>query len=314
MRLVIGPILALAVLAAPAAASAHGRSATVALDFRLTLSQASRQLPGVHVKVLDGDRDLQVTADPSVSVVVKGIIHEPFLRIDSAGVWANASSPTATLDAIVPTGRSGWIRLGGGRTATWHDHRLAPPQVGTPGPAGMFTIPVTIDGKAALIDGTFVRVARPSPWPWLVGALAVVGGIAAAMRRHGVRATLTVGLGVAGGVAGLVAVTTFAVRDAPTGGVAWLQVVTALAIAAVLVVVLVRLEGRRRVHAAGVIGGIAAAASLSSLSVFWHGAVVSALPGDAARAACGLALLLGAAAAGLSFLPDFDEPVRRVAR
>jgi hypothetical protein len=44
--------------------------------------------------------------------------------------------------------------------------------------------------------------------------------------------------------------------------------------------------------------------------VYWHGNVISALPGAAARVVCTIALVCGVAAAVLSFLPDFDEPVR----
>ncbi len=50
--------------------------------------------------------------------------------------------------------------------------------------------------------------------------------------------------------------------------------------------------------------------SLSSLPVYWHGVVISALTPDLARAVCEIALVFGVAAAALSFLPDFDEPVR----
>ena len=106
------------------------------------------------------------------------------------------------------------------------------------------------------------------------------------------------------------AVTTFAVRAAPSGGVAWLQLVSGLVVAVAFGGLLVYLRGIRRVHAAGVIGVIAAAVSISSLPVFWHGVVVSALPATGARLACALALVCGAAAAALSFLPEADEPRR----
>jgi hypothetical protein len=105
-------------------------------------------------------------------------------------------------------------------------------------------------------------------------------------------------------------VTTFAVRAAPTGGVAWLQLVSGIVVGVALAGLLAWFRGRQRVHTAGVVGVLAAAVSLSSLPVFWHGVVVSALPDDAARAACALALVCGAAAGVLSFLPEFDEPVR----
>ena len=239
-----------------------------------------------------------------------GRSNEPLLRIDSTGVWANADSPTATGDKLVSATRHGWVHLSGGNTVTWHDHRLAPPPSSAVGPVGRFVIPIDVNGAPAAISGTFFRVARPALWPWLAGGARPAGAILAAIRRRPLRGPLTIGLGVAAGLAALVEVTTFAVSDAPTGGVAWLQIVTALLIAAVLAGLLVRLRGRSRVHAAGVVGAIAAAVSLSSTPVFWHGVVISALPAVGARAVCGFAILAGVAAACLSFLRDFDEPVR----
>lgn len=59
--------------------------------------------------------------------------------------------------------------------------------------------------------------------------------------------------------------------------------------------------------AAAVGPGVASAAvTLASLSVFWHGVVISALPRGAARLACAVALVGGAAAAALSLLPEFE--------
>jgi hypothetical protein len=298
------------VLALPAQASAHGRAATIALDYRLTLDPATLALPGVHVRVLDGDRDFQVQVDPGVRLVVRGELDEPLLRVDGSGVWVNGSSPTATLDGIIPSSSHGWVQLSGGRSIAWHDHRLSPPPASKPGPAGRFAVAIEIDGRPGSISGTFVRVARPAPWPWAVAAAVLVGGIVVVLRRRSLRAPLTVGVGVAAGIAALAEVTTFAVRDAPTGGVAWLQVGTAVGVGLVLAALLVRLHGRARAHAAGVVGAVAAAVSLGSLPVFWHGVVISALPALLARAVCGLAIVGGGAAAALSFLPDFDEPVR----
>jgi hypothetical protein len=175
-------------------------------------------------------------------------------------------------------------------------------------------IPITVDGRPATIGGTFWRVPSPAAWPWLVGALAFAGAIAAAaVFRRGWRAYLTVGLGTAAGLGALVAVTTFAAKDAPNGRIAWLQIAAGVLVGLVLAAVLVVLHGGRRVHAAGVVGAIAAAASIGSLPVFWHGVVISALPATSARFVCGLAFVGGAAAAALSFLPDFDE-VRQVRR
>jgi hypothetical protein len=305
--------MGLLALVLPGVAAAHGRGAPVALDFRLLLAPAASSLAGVHVRVLDGDRALEARVDRGVDLLVRGSLREPMIRIDDRGVWANASSPTATADGVVSSGRSGWVQVGEGRSFAWHDHRLTPPPVSKPGPAGHFRIPVEVEGRAAMIGGTFVRVARPALWPWLLGAVGVGAVIAAVARRKPWRAALTIGLGIAAGVAALTAVTTFAVRAAPTGGVAWLQLVSGIVVATALGALLLYLRGRARVHAAGAVGVIAAAVSLSSLSIFWHGIVVSALPATGARLALLVALVCGVAAVGLSFLPDFDAPRRRQA-
>ena len=310
LRLRTAVPVALVALALPAQAAAHGRGATIALDYRLALDPAVRSLPGVHVRVLDGDRDLQVRADRGVRVVVLGALREPLLRIDGTGVWVNASSPTAASDRLVSGSMRGWVHLNGGRTIVWHDHRLAPPPATAAGPAGQFSVPLTLDGHPASITGTFFRVARPPVWPWALAAIGLVAGIVVAVRRRTFRGALTIGLGVCAGAAALSLVTTFAVRDSPTGGVAWLQLAGAVSVAGALGVLLIRLHGRSRVHAAGVVGAVAAAVSLSSLSVFWHGVVISLVPGTAARALCVVAIAGGVSAAAISFLRDFDEPVR----
>ena len=102
-------------------------------------------------------------------------------------------------------------------------------------------------------------------------------------------------LAVVSAAAALVAIGAFAVRDAPTGGVA---------------VAPARRRSRRRRRsrggarshprlaartAAGVVGALAAAAMLSSLPVFWHGVVDLRAAGDGARLACALALVGGVA-------------------
>jgi hypothetical protein len=312
VRLVAGAVVVagLLALALPGAASAHGRGAAIALDFRLLLDPPGSALSGVHVRVLDGDRALEARVEDGVDLLVRGTLREPMIRIDERGVWANAASPTATADGVVSTGSSGWVQVGEGRSLAWHDHRLTPPPVSKPGPAGRFAIPVVVDGRDGMIGGTFVRVARPALWPWLVAVGAIAAAIVAVVRLTTRRGALTIGLGVTAGVTALVAVTTFAVRSAPSGGVAWVQLVSAFVVALALAGLLVYFRGRSRVHAAAAMGVVAAAVSLSSLSVFWHGVVVSALPATGARLALMLALVCGAAAAVLSFLPEFDESPR----
>ena len=284
-------------MVAPAGASAHGRSPTVAIDYRLTLAPAPA---GLAVKILDGDRSLEARVAPGATLLVRGLLQEPMLRIGSAGVFANAASPTAQSDKIVGAG-TGWQRVGSGRTFAWHEHRLTPA-----GAAGGFRIPVVVNGKATIIAGTYLRVPRPALWPWLGGGAALAAAIGAASLRRRLQLPLALGAGVVAGLAALAAVIAFALRDRPSGGIGWLPIGAGIAVGLAFAVPLLRLHGRRRAHAAGLVGAVAAAVTIESLPVFWHGVVISALSADGARLACGLALLLGVTAAALSLLPELD--------
>lgn len=291
--------LAAAGLAAPAQASAHARGPAVAIDYRLRVTSAPA---GVHVRILDGDRSLEVSVVRGSTMLVTGLLHEPMLRIDG-GVWANQASPTAHADRVVTEAgaRTGWVQLSGARSFAWHDHRLTPA-----GPRGRFAIGVRVNGRPAEIAGSFVRVPRPALWPWLAGVAAFGAAVWAVAARSAHRLPLTVALAVGAGCAALVTSIAFAVRDRPGGGVGWLQIGTAVAVALALGVPLARFRGRRRAQAAGVMGAVAAAVTLALLPVFWHAVVISALPGDVVRFACTLAVAGGVAAATLSLLPEFD--------
>ena len=96
MRPVVALVVALAALALPAMAAAHGRTATVALDYRLRFDASVRAIPGVRVRVLDGDRSLQLQVDPRQTVVVKGLLNESVLRIGPDGVSQASSRRTWT--------------------------------------------------------------------------------------------------------------------------------------------------------------------------------------------------------------------------
>jgi hypothetical protein len=297
LRKALLTLAAVAALAAPAQASAHPRGPAVALDYRLRLAPAPT---GLRVHILDGDRSLETTAVAGSRVIVRGYLREPMLRFDAQGVFANASSPTAQSDRLVKQG-SGWVRVASGRTFAWHEHRLTPS-----GARGAFSIPVQVDGRPGAIAGTFVRVPRPALWPWLAGAVVLAGAVWAGAARRRLRLPLATGLGVAAGAAALAAAIAFALRDRPDGGTGWLQIGTAAAVALALGLPLARLHGRRRAQAAGVAGAVAAAVTIASLPVFWHGVVISALPADVVRLACEVALVGGASAAALSLLPEFD--------
>ncbi len=292
----------------PANAAAHGRGPVVALDDRLVIG---RPVDGIGVRVLDGDRSLQVTAQPGQTVIVRGYLDEPMIRFAGGSVEANRASPTASADRIVTAG-TGWKRVADGRSFAWHDHRLAPPTRGGNGTVGTWSVPLTIDGRTAAITGTFVRVRGPSVVAWLLGAAAALGTIViVAVRRPRTRAALVLALAIVAAGAALVAITAFAVRDAPTGGVQWFQLAGGAVVGIAAAAVLARTRGTRRTAAAGVIGALAAAAMLSSLPIFRHGVVVSALPAGFARLTCAAAVVAGLCAAGLSLVADQSPRLAR---
>jgi len=300
--------MALLALMLPANAAAHGRGPTVAIDDRVVVARAA---PGIVVHVLDGDRALHLTVAPGHDVIVRGYLGEPMIRFADGLVSVNRASPTANADRIATTG-TGWRTVVHGRTYAWHDHRLAPPPSSHDGPAGSWSVPLTVDGKRSAIAGTFWHVPPPSLLPWVVGGLAMIAAVAAlAARLPRRRGPLALGLSILAAVAALVAIGAFAVRDAPTGGIQWFQLAGGLIVAAAAAAVLLRSHGTRRTAAAGVIGALAAAAMLSSLPVFRHGVVISALPATLARLACALALVGGVCAAAVSLVADAP---RRLAR
>ncbi len=292
-------VMAVLALLLPANAAAHGRGPTVALDDRLAVAAAP---PGLRARILDGDRSLELTVDAHQTVIVRGYLGEPMIRFANGSVSANRSSPTANADRVVPAGR-GWTRVASGRTFAWHDHRLAPP----PDPTGRlqrWSVPLKVDGRTAAIAGTFTHVPPPALVPWLLGAVAGLAGVlAAARRRPRARGALVLALAVGAGACALVAIAAFAVRDAPTGGVQWFQLGSGTVVAVVAAVVLARTRGERRANAGGVIGALAAAAMLGSLSIFRHGVVISVLPAGLARLVCAAAVVAGVGAAAISFLP-----------
>ena len=296
-RRLVAPLLAFVTLAVPASASAHPKSATVALDYRLVLDRATGVLPGVSVRILDGDRDLRIGVRHG-SLTVLGDLDEAMLRIGATGTWVNQASVTAQAARLTGVGH-GWRRIGGS-TFTWHDHRLAPPPYdgGRTGTVARFTIPATLNGSRVTIGGAFVRYRRPSPWAWLgAAALVVAAAIVATRLRPKVRSPLALVLGTLAGLAALTAFVTFGVADAPNGQAAWVQLGLGVVLAVVVAVALVRLEGERRIVLAGLVGAAAAVGNLGTLGGFRHGVVVSVLPGAASRTVCALAVAAGVASA-----------------
>jgi hypothetical protein len=299
---------AVCALVLPAQAEAHGRSNVIALDYRARVTANGVRAAGVRVRVIDGDRKLELTVAPARTVVVRGYSGEPFLRFSPHGVQVNFRSPTAATDRLVPGGRAPvlsavaapeWSLLTHAHRLAWHDHRLGP-RAGLPPGAGRvaeWTIPMVVDGAPRRIEGALWRAEKPSLWPWLaVWLVALAVAVTVSRRAPGPvrRGTLYLGSAACGLLVLLVS-SGFAFAPGRPGGSRWVALVVPGLIALVAAAVLLLRPGRRLV-AAAVAGGFAFAAALEDLSVFRHGFVVSVLPAETVRLFVALALAAGAVA------------------
>ena len=293
-------------LATPGSALAHSGGPAIALDYRLRLS--GDRLPGVHAEVVDGDKSLRLRVDSSTVLVVKGLLGEPFLRFAPSGVWASRRSPTTAATKLATMSRSGpaWVLLTAGHGLTWHDHRLTPPADLAAGASAPWALPLTVDGRAASLTGTFTRFPRPRAWPWIAVSLGVLG-VLLGLRRRLARGPFPTLVAVVAAAATTVSITGFAAGDAISRGTEWAEAVAAGLIALAAVATLP--AGRAARGWAAALAGISAAAlSLGSLSVFWHGVVISTFSAGVTRLLTVLGLVGGVAATVLGgMLADIDE-------
>lgn len=180
----------LVVLAVPAAA--HGRSSDAG-NYRSRIVGAP-DLPGVRWRVWGGDELLSVTNTGATEVVVLDYEKDPYLRVGPDGVFENRDSEAVWLNrdrfAMTPVppavgsgARPRWARVSDGAGWQWHDHRvhwMSPrppaPVLAEPGSTVTITrwrVPFDYGGRRMAVRGTLEWVPGPSPWPWLLGALAV---------------------------------------------------------------------------------------------------------------------------------------------
>jgi hypothetical protein len=197
--------LALCVVAVPAAVG-HGR--THASGYVSTFAALEPNVLGLLVNVSGPEDFLRVSNYSGKAVVVLGYQREPYLRFTRSGVFENAASPTAYLNAsrtvplsAVPTAQPRWRRVSRSASYTWHDHRIvwtAPErpeavQEAPDEPHLIFNwrIPARADGTPFRITGFLgwnppPRTSdRGGTSAWLIAAAAVGGAavVAAGVRR-----------------------------------------------------------------------------------------------------------------------------------
>jgi hypothetical protein len=308
-----------AVLAWPGTASAHSTAPTVALDFHLRVSSATRALSGVRVDLVDGNRGLRLRVDPRETLIVRGDLGEPVIRFDAGGVWVNTHSVTAAADKLVKPSASvsgvAWSLRSHGHTLRWHEHRLAPPVSMRPGVTGRWSVPVLLNGSPRTVGGTFVRVASPRWWLWGAAAIALAAAIVAvAWRVPRLRPRLVLVLGALAAVGALASATSFALADEISGAGEWVEVAAVGLLVALAAFAIVRRREGWRVWIGAAIGIVCTTFSLGALGVFAHGYVISTLPATLARISVLLAVVAGGATTALAITAEFDSERARAAR
>ena len=306
-RLVVVVVVA---LAAPGTAGAHLRTSRAAVDYRATVSPVRPPLAGaVSARVYRSDLALRLTALGAHRIVVLGYLGEPFLRLEADGVFVNAVSPTAAGAGLTPRRRASsgpvWHLRSRRSSVIWHDARVRGLPRGVM--SGRWKVPLLVDDRTASLEGTIQRVDAPSPWPWLaVGALfSAATGLLLARRRQHVLRTASATLGGLAATATLLSALGFALAPTVSQGT-WIEGANEAVFALAGAAFLVRGSRNAKAFAGGLLGLLGIAAGLTKLPVFFHGLVLSALPGELARLAVAVAIGSGAAAAILGVVVFFD--------
>jgi hypothetical protein len=285
-------------LLAPGVAGAHLRVGTVAVDYRATLT--ARRRPAFSARVYQTDRALRLSVARGHSVVVRGYLGEPFLRLDDAGLAVNAVSPTSFGTGLLPKGafvagtKVAWRLQPGRRSIVWHDRRVQglPPGV----TRGRWTVPILVDGHPARLQGELVRVPPPAVWPWagtaLVPAAALV--LLLAFRRRRVQ-TGAVVVALFACIAAVSTALGFALDTYASPGT-WIAGLDELVFVAVGVGVLAWGPPAARAPAAIGLGAVSTAVGISKGAVLLHPIVLSVVPGALARLLVAVAIGAGVAA------------------
>jgi hypothetical protein len=184
--------------AGPAAAHAIG-TGTEASNYRTVVRGIDQGTPGLSVRAVPGGL-LELT-NTGPEVLIRGYRLEPYLRVGPDGVFENQRSPstytnrfrtapTSIPSEFDPDAAPEWRRIGDGPSAVWHDHRAHwtgpdPPAV-TASPEARhlvvpdWQVPLRQGDRDMVVHGAIAWVPGPSPWPWLLTAVALFAAALAA--------------------------------------------------------------------------------------------------------------------------------------
>jgi len=227
-RSFVGALVIALVLLSPASpALAHGGTGGSSSDYEVVVTGYSGDAAGVVVRSVELGSRIELVRTTAKEVIVSGYSAEPYLRLDSKGVWENFNSPahylnldrfasqsppdTATADATPD-----WHLMSSGSSVRWHDHRthwmsstpredvVAQPDVERViFPANK--VDLSIDGHAAsaIVKVTWLPPPNKTGWLMAISALAaliIVGLVLSEPLRR--MAPLLAAVGALAGLAG----------------------------------------------------------------------------------------------------------------
>lgn len=310
----VSAVIAAGVLAAPAPADAHLRSGTVAVDYRARVVNANT--PAYVAQIFQSDRALSVKVKPRHTIVLLGYLGEPVFRLDAAGLWVNAASPTAVVQRLVAKSDRAegstpqWRLTRGKRSVVWQDTRAQGLQPGVS--HGRWSVPLIVDGRRSVLAGELRRYPPPVLWPWLGGlaALLAAGLAVPVLGRRDLAGRAASGFALAAMASSGLILVAFAL-DAYASPGTWIEALDSIAFLGVGAWVLFRGPERWRMAGAIGIGLVGLAVGLLEGAVFLHPIVLAVLPSVLIRLGCIVAIGAGldAAALGGLFYADTGLPV-----
>jgi hypothetical protein len=282
---------------------------------------------------------IELRNDTNHDVTVLGYQREPYLRIGPNGTWQNVRSPAVFLNRTRIPQREAphdqydadaaprWRKISSAPVATWHDHRTH--WMGTEDPVAVqqdrsrthvvienWKIPLIDQGRRLTVTGDALWVPGPSPWPWVIGAVALAVLIAALCRTRAWVAVMQVALAIL-----IVSETIHVIGawQAATASVGSRLLASVYSIGGIVVCALALVWLRRRdpwaATPAVLIAGlfVLVAGGLADLTTLTRSQLPTTLPVGVGRLTVTIALGLGAglviAAAGRLRAPPAPDPV-----
>jgi len=301
-RSFVGALLIAFVLLSPASpALAHGGDGGASSDYEVVVTGYSGDATGVVVRSVDLGSRIELVRTTAKEVIVTGYSAEPYLRLDSKGVWENFNSPAhyLNLDRFAsktpPESASAdatpdWHLMSSGSSVRWHDHRthwmsstpredvVAQPDVERViFPANK--VDLSIDGRvaSAIVKVTWLPPPNKTGWLMAISALAallIVGLVLSERLRR-----LVPVLAALGALAGLAGQGSSSTR-------------LLMATAAVLLAAAALRSARPQLSLISSV--VVAALSVTRLEVFEHELMQGALAGTGQRIAISVALIISA--------------------